>query len=1598
MNLESPAVSPAAIDAEHWQWMKNYRVWEANRKVFLYPENWIEPELRDDKGPLFNKTPFFKELETELLQNDVTMATAEQAFLNYLEKLDEVAQLEICGMCWQKKEDTNDKTDILHVFGRTSNTPRLYYYRRFLVTPGIWTPWEKVHADIQADHLIPVVYNRRLYLFWPIFEEKPDKEQTDQDGKVESEEHKKWVKDYNDWVQEAHDYAKDYATWYDRDQANQRALEEGKKIPWPNLGLEPTLREKPKEPPYADATDTTDNTEKGRIPPRTHLEIKLAWSVYKEGQWVPKQVSVEYVVHPANFGSVLPEQRSFAFGVSFDGETLHIEVNRADEYYDPYQYVWRYGVFSMDGCRDKVKAYYDRAFRYYITPSGSQIAYMAFEQMEGKNDLTIETYPVALASNAVVHHLLTSTPSRYRIVYPLDHQPLGGLFRLGDLYPFFYQDSQRSYSVMLKMDSPFLPFTTLEMINPMAAMVKYGQMRSDVLQTSDNGQGVPLHSDEVSSTLIAGVAQEISRGSAVQSMSSLPSRSGSMARVASRAALAGASPGRGGHSNSDVFDVKQNPAFAIQVDSATYMQFATFYHPHVCAFIKALNQKGIPGLLTLSNQQLTNDVPKNTVFYTQYAPTPSVHPDYPQEDVDFSHGSSYGLYNWELFFHIPLLIAQRLSQNQKFEEAQQWFHYIFNPTQSSGEPSPQCYWKVLPFYQNAHPEEQQIQKLLMALSYNGTDPTLVRLQQQVTAQVRAWQDHPFSPHLIASLRITAYQKTVVMKYIDNLIAWGDQLFSRDTIESINEATLLYILAANMLGPRPEDVPARGTVQAHTYATLTAQGSLDAFSNKLVDMENKFPFSSSAPSANDGSPGAHSLNLGTTFYFCIPKNDQLLGYWDTVADRLFKIRHCMNIEGVVRQLPLFEPPIDPALLVRATAMGVDLGSVLNDLSAPLPSYRFSYMVQKALELCAELKTLGGALLSALEKNDAEELAVRRVTHETALLRVVQNIKEQQIIETQYNREALQSARKVIEERQCYYQNLDFMNSEEEVQIGLMVLSCGLATIGQGLELAAAAAHPVPDQKAGLVASPMGGGLTLTNLGGGSKTARGLLAAGRAFSALASIAGTAGTITGLMGGYAWRAKDRELQVCLATKELVQIDKQIEAAKIRETIAQNERDNHITQIENAEAIEACMREKYTNQELYTWMVGEVSKVYFQSYKLAYDLAKRAERAYRFERGLTDSNFIQFGYWDSLKKGLLAGEKLHYDLKRLELAYLEQSKREYEITKHVSLVLHDPMALITLKETGQCEVVLSEALFDADYPGHYMRRLKSVSLTIPCVVGPYTSINCTLTLLSNTTRITSTPANPYPKSEEGEDARFVTNFAALQSIATSHAQNDSGMFELNFRDERYLPFEGAGAISRWRIDLPQDTNAFDFNTLSDVVLHLKYTAREGGEILKQAAKKAIQLTIGDAEHTPLARLFSLKHEFPTAWSRFLHPTDVTASQQTLQLDIGMERFPFQYRGKTITCQEAEIFLLMKEGASLQDGTPAKDHTGFDLYLDQVQYQLKQDQALRGILRARQPVAGSLPGTWLLEAKSTDISLVAEAIEDLFLLCHYTVTKTKSQ
>ncbi len=165
LNLE-PDVHPSVINSAHWQWMKRYRVWEANRKIFLFPENWLEPEFRDDK------THLFVELESALLQSDLSNDHAEAAFFGYLRQLEELARLDVRAIYLEEKPDA--ASNVLHVVARTFGSPHKYFYRSY--AHQMWTPWVPVTADIEGDHLVVVVWRGRVHLFWVTFLEKGGKQ------------------------------------------------------------------------------------------------------------------------------------------------------------------------------------------------------------------------------------------------------------------------------------------------------------------------------------------------------------------------------------------------------------------------------------------------------------------------------------------------------------------------------------------------------------------------------------------------------------------------------------------------------------------------------------------------------------------------------------------------------------------------------------------------------------------------------------------------------------------------------------------------------------------------------------------------------------------------------------------------------------------------------------------------------------------------------------------------------------------------------------------------------------------------------------------------------------------------------------------------------------------------------------------------------------------------------------------------------------------------------------------------------------------------------------------------------------------------------
>ena len=1356
-------VLAGVLERQRWEWMSRYRVWEANRKVFLYPENWIRPELRDDKSP------FFKELESELLQNDVSEDTVKSALTKYIVQVDEVANLEVVGQ-FVEGEDEFRK---IHVIGRTRNTPHFFYYRYYEFETKNWYPWEKIEVDIPAIDIknrrgemitngvfvMPVVWKDRLFIFFPQLMPMNWDSPLKQNLTI-----------------------KDSAGSSSRDSA-----------------------------------------------PLTYWEIKMAWSEYKEGKWTPKQISTQaiYTLRELNPETINKNSKEQTFNLLQQIEKFIFApfVNNGAIFIQPY-YLADFWVVTEhlekleEKEEDKEEGDGEEGEEENSEGEDSKITYFY-----SRNYKTQEFYH----DNPSLHILPQSFGFDGNQILKLND-------RVSNVLPHWWNGQNHFH----RMGTSIVPIQAIDTDNP---AIKWAPM------FTEKGE--------------------------------------------------------------------ENTVFLGHHYNNEYIQEYAFQHTLTKEMLGVL-RKGEMKSIFDNKISLSDD-------------------NYGSNDFGISYhelNRPYAIYNWEALFHAVALLADNLSKSQRFEEAMAWWHYIFDPINVKDDIK--GVWRFLPF-------RTADSKHILEEIFNRLDPN----SPDKSGQIPNWRNNPFQPHVIARDRPTAYMKWVIMRYIDNLIAWGDSLFRQDTIESINQATQLYILAGHILGPRPEFIPKRGKIQPKSYLDLVDQW--DAFSNTIVDLELIFPFSNQIAAPTVGDDESHYINLfgfSTSLYFCIPDNPKLLEYWDTVADRLFKIRHCRNIEGIFRKLDLFEPPIDPALLVQATAQGLSIGSVLNDLSTPMPNYRFNYLLERALVVTSEVKSLGNALLSALEKKDSEGLSLLRAKHDTNLQNLIKEVRKKQLEESEKTKESLEENRKAPAHRLEYYQKLvdeevnvpdpDTEFAEIDENLPSIKQESGMKLIGEeaeeikkakqsrdlqsgvvSVEALAAVLWRIPGIEAKM--QPLGMGLGFKS--GGQFLGAAERAVASTIQKVANFTSAQSTAAARKAGHLRQLYDRKFQANLAGYEIKQIDKQITTQEIRCQLAQNEIDNHQVQIDQTKEAEEFLKNKFSNEQLYHWMSEQLRNLYYQTYSFAYDLAKKAEKVYRFDMGLPTSDFIKFGYWNSSKEGFLAGEQLHLALMKLQHAYIESNSHDYEITKPISLRQINPLALIQLKEQGVCEFNLPEELFDLDYPGHYKRRIKTVALSIPCIVGPHTSLNCTLRLLKHEYR-NSTLASHYAKNLEEADERFVTNPIPTTAISVSHGQNDSGVFELSFQSERYLPFEGAGAISSWRLELSQRFRQFDYQTITDVVMHLRYTSGEGGDTLKTAALTHLDSYVGAAEKLSMTeglfRMFSLPHEFPNEWHRLLNP-EPNSTSQSLFLGNLLERMPFFAQSQQIESASMVEIRLFTQTEGLQ-------------------------------------------------------------------------------
>lgn len=1455
MGLERSADEKVSVlldldEAQEWEWRKNYRVWEANRRIFLYPENYVEATIRD------NKTPEFIALEDELLQQKLNLEVVENAYKKYLEQVMVLAELRMAGAYYDRSYNR------IYLFAKTNKQPLEYYFRylEFYESGGLqWSNWEKMNVSIPAEDISAIRHNGKLHVFWTSYQRKD-------------------ISTVNNGTSEIAQYTYDVFLNYsylkvDKKWSPPQKVAIGYRI---NSPFDAFLRNDEFETHVKGAASEKPSFDEDADSVRENALAKFEKTVYRKPypMFAADKKDLRFaMIWTDRKDALVPRYKQT--NAIIDAFTVSVKI--------------RVDVFFIEIEQD-IEFTFDRIDRVVAVPTSPNQ-----EQAPANLSISSKTYTYEFGEEKLQMRMEFSKQGADSYRYSL--KTLGN----GNNKMFFFKDPNaevKSGEVMISHRIDYIPVSEISYKSEWIDMANQSEIRMfqkvNTLETYYKSE-YQTYFDSFRSFYVTDGSLSFAsndRACKVQQM--------------------------------DMVSVLTTPAKP-DTDNGYNL------NPENIQMLWDKIAVGVESLLDTQSSQrhLVNQ-------------------------IDYS--KSFGNYFYELFFHIPMRIADHLNAEGLYKEANYWYGFIYNPTAVKEKFEQLAFpydvnWRFAAF------RNMGIQKLKKIYG----DPVAIEMYRR----------SPGNPHAIARMRIGAYQKHVVMKYLDNLLDWADNLFEQYTPESTSEARNLYSMVKTILGNKPESTGKCKDAQSFTYSDIrntsanefiynlfTSQQSgfgkvkeneyaiLEEDDNaeavglskisrgkgkykaktakgakvyrkevkgmkkdtklgkaKIVDLtavkvENKFAsFKPSKDVYRPHGPTAY-FDLERDLAFCFPANQDFINYWVRVDDRIFKLNHCLDINGVKKEMPAYAPPIDPMMLARMVAGGLSFDEITAALNAKLPNHRFVYLVEKAKQYAGIVQGFGQALFSAIERKDGEELTLIRARHEKNILSLTSQIKKQQIEQAKTSLQVLLENKKGLEIRKAHYESLieeDLIPWERTEQIakwtagGIRITEGVLQFLSGGLSL-------IPQ-----VGSPFAmkyGGVELSS--SASRFAN-------ALDATAKIADNIAVLAGMEAGHQRRAQEWQHQVVSLSQELTGMYQQIRNAEISVQVAEMDLEMHLKNVEQNDELYDFYQTKFTGFNHYTFQVRQLQQLYRMAYNLAYDAALQAERAFAFERfGMEGvlAGIIKNDNWSNERAGLLAGERLNLQLMQLEQEFIQSDRRKIEITQHFSMLQLSPDKLLTLKTEGECsDFVIPEAAFDLVYPGYFRRIIKSVRVSIPCIAGPYTNIGATLTLGNNKIRVNKT------------DALTDFNFTGCSTIATSTAQNDGGQFELNFRDERYLPFEGAGAVSSWTLALPKTIRAFDYNTIADVVFHVSYTAEYDG-VYKGEVENAIKNALNAIQGTGMTRVFSLRHDFPREWMLVNDPN--TPNDVILQLR--REHFPYFAQVDRIKGIVSKAYTISEDGKMKQE------------------------------------------------------------------------------
>ncbi|NHB86249.1 neuraminidase-like domain-containing protein [Photorhabdus tasmaniensis] len=750
--------------------------------------------------------------------------------------------------------------------------------------------------------------------------------------------------------------------------------------------------------------------------------------------------------------------------------------------------------------------------------------------------------------------------------------------------------------------------------------------------------------------------------------------------------------------------------------------------------------------------------------------------DVNSEPMDFSGANS--LYFWELFYYTPMLIAQRLLHEQNFDEATRWLKYVWNPSGYIKHDQIQDYhWNVRPLQEDT-----------------------------------SWNDDPLDsvdPDAVAQHDPMHYKVVTFMRTLDLLMARGDYAYRQLERDTLNEAKMWYMQALHLLGDKPP----------MSLSSTWSETNLE----DAADLTRQKGHSRAMAALRQNQ----SIDESATDLFLPQANEEMLNYWQKLEQRLYNLRHNLSIDGQPLHLPIYATPADPKALLSAAVTSSQSGSSLPTSFMSL--WRFPHMLENARGMVSQLTQFGSTLQNIIERQDAEALNTLLQNQAAELILTNLSVQDKTIEELDAEKTVLEKTRLGAQSRFNSYSKLydENINAGEHQALNMKVASQGITAGLKSLHMAAAALDMVPNIYGMAVGGSHYGAIANAIAIGGGIAADGLLIEADKVSQ----------------SEIWRRRRQEWEIQRnnAQTELKQIDAQLSSLTIRREAAVLQKTSLKTQQEQTHAQLTFLQRKFSNQALFNWLRGRLAAIYFQFYDLAVSRCLMAEMAYRWETNETTASFIKPGAWQGTHAGLLAGETLMLNLAQMEDAHLRQDQRVLEVERTISLAevydqlpqdkftLTQEMEKLVSKGSGsvgkdnnklefgadtktslEASISLSALNIHSDYPDSIgkTRRIKQISVTLPALLGPYQDVQAILSY-----------------SGETELAK------GCQALAVSHGMNDSGQFQLDFNDGKFLPFEG--------IDVDQGTLTLSFpnatgkqktmlESLSDIILHIRYTIRQ--------------------------------------------------------------------------------------------------------------------------------------------------------------------------